>query len=192
MSEKPSIGRPPGPKRCDAYEKQLTDGELLWLHAALLDGKLSRKQIQEKAPKWREGRLMGNRPSTGTLSNIAARLELEEDLRGAEATTETIVEEMAREHPEITQEQLDAFGLKTFTTLSIQSRDVKSFVALQRAQKDRKAQALDEVRFKRETCELFLKWAEDQRARDIATSPVSNADKINQLATLMFGEGWQK
>lgn len=187
MSDKPST-----PRRSDAYEKQLTDGELLWLHGALTDAKLSLPKIRGQAPKWREGNFAGKPPSIGTLHNIRTRIEMEEDLREVEATTETILDELKREQPGITQDQLDAFGLKTFTTLAIQRRDTKAFVSLQRAQKDRKALALDEQRFRRETCELFLKWAEDQRARDIAASPVSNADKIDQLAKLMFGEDWQK
>jgi hypothetical protein len=46
--------------------------------------------------------------------------------------------------------------------------------------------------FQRETCELFLKWSEDKRAQDIASAGISNADKIEQLGQLMFGEGWKK
>lgn len=192
MNPAPHSGRPPGPRRSDAYEKQLTDGELLWLHGALTDAKLSLPKIRLAAAKWREGNFAGKPPSIGTLHNIRTRLELEEDLREVEATTETILDELRREQPDISQEQLDAFGLKTFTTIAIQRRDTKAFVSLQRTQKERQSLALDQQRFKRETCELFLKWAEDQRARDIAAAPVSNADKIDQLASLMFGEDWQK
>lgn len=50
--------------------------------------------------------------------------------------------------------------------------------------------ALAGERFKRETCELFLKWSADTRAAEIATSPASNADKIAKLGALMFGEDW--
>jgi len=45
-------------------------------------------------------------------------------------------------------------------------------------------------KFQRETCELFLRWASDQRAAEIATSTASNTDKIEQLGSLMFGEAW--
>lgn len=45
---------------------------------------------------------------------------------------------------------------------------------------------------KRETCELFLTWSADQRAKDIANSSISNTDKIEQLGQLMFGEDWKK
>lgn len=51
--------------------------------------------------------------------------------------------------------------------------------------------ALDQKRFQRECGELFLKWAEDQRAREIAASPATNAAKIEQLGALMFGEDWK-
>lgn len=51
--------------------------------------------------------------------------------------------------------------------------------------------ALDEKRFQRETCELFVKWAADDKARGIVGSAASNAEKIEQLGQLMFGEGWK-
>lgn len=179
------------PRRSDAYEKQLSDGELLWLHSQLSEAKLSLKKVRTQAPKWRAGKFSGKPPSIGTLHNIKVRLELEEDLAEVEATTETVLDAMKREDPSLSQESLDAFGLKVFTTLAIQRRDAKTFVALQKAQKGRADTALNEARFRRETCELFLQWAADQRARDIAASPTSNAEKIEQLGALMFGEDWE-
>lgn len=49
---------------------------------------------------------------------------------------------------------------------------------------------LDQERFKRETCELFLKWAEDERAKAIASGASSNTEKIAKLGELMFGGDW--
>lgn len=46
-------------------------------------------------------------------------------------------------------------------------------------------------KFRRETCELFTKWAADERARSIAESPMDNAEKIEQLGQLMFGPDWR-
>lgn len=46
-------------------------------------------------------------------------------------------------------------------------------------------------KFQRETCELFVKWSEDQRARDIAGSKgIGSNEKVDQLGKLMFGEDW--
>ncbi len=179
------------PRRADAYEKQLSDGELLGLHQALNDAKLPLDRIRLKAPVWREGRFAGKPPSIGTLHNIRTRLELEEDLREVEATTETILDELKKEQPGLDQATLDDFGMRTFMTLAIQRRDLKGFVALQRARKDRDSLELDEAKFQRETCELFIKWAQDQRASEIANSGASHGDKIAALGQLMFGEDWK-
>jgi hypothetical protein len=49
---------------------------------------------------------------------------------------------------------------------------------------------LDKKRFQRQTCELFLKWAADDRAKKVIDSRDSNSDKIEQLGQVMFGEDW--
>lgn len=53
------------------------------------------------------------------------------------------------------------------------------------------ALALEQQKFQRVTCELFLKWFEDKLARDIASGSSSNSEKINKLGELMFGEDWR-
>jgi hypothetical protein len=54
------------------------------------------------------------------------------------------------------------------------------------AQTDRSL-ALAEERFRRQTCELFLKWRDDQRAIDVADGKGTKDFKIGQLRDLMFG-----
>ena len=58
------------------------------------------------------------------------------------------------------------------------------------SQKDREID-LDEQRYQRETCELFLKWHADKHANELASADTSNADKIEKLGQLMFGDTWQ-
>jgi hypothetical protein len=48
--------------------------------------------------------------------------------------------------------------------------------------------SLAENKYMRETCKLFVAWAADKRAGEITNSPASNADKIERLGQLMFGE----
>lgn len=52
--------------------------------------------------------------------------------------------------------------------------------------------ALAQRKFRVSTCEEFLKWSENEAAKKIATSSASNAEKIEQLGQLMFGEDWKK
>ena len=51
---------------------------------------------------------------------------------------------------------------------------------------------LEQKKFQRLTCDLFLKWREDERARNIADGPGTNDEKIDQLGQAMFGELWGK
>lgn len=46
---------------------------------------------------------------------------------------------------------------------------------------------LDLAKFQRSTCELFLKWHADHRAREIADSKGQQSVKIEDLRQLMFG-----
>ena len=41
------------------------------------------------------------------------------------------------------------------------------------------------------TCEAFLKWFADKRAREIVEGSGSNAEKIERLGQAMFGEDWE-
>lgn len=55
-----------------------------------------------------------------------------------------------------------------------------------------KAHDLARQKFQRDTCNLFLKWNEDSRAQEIAASSGSNADKIEALGHIMFGDEWDE
>lgn len=61
----------------------------------------------------------------------------------------------------------------------------------ERLAQDAQSLELDRQKFQRTTCELFLTWAADQRAKDIAAAPgASNSQKIEAIGKLMFGEDW--
>jgi hypothetical protein len=49
---------------------------------------------------------------------------------------------------------------------------------------------LSRKRFQRTTCELFLKWYDDERAKKVVESRASNSEKLEQLGQEMFGEDW--
>ena len=69
----------------------------------------------------------------------------------------------------------------------IQIQQHEDGIALKRGKLD-----LEREQFQRDTCALFVKWNADQRAKDIAGSTATNADKIEQLGQLMFGEDWKR
>jgi hypothetical protein len=58
----------------------------------------------------------------------------------------------------------------------------------ERLKQNERKLALEEQRFRRQTCELFLKWFDDKRAQEIADGKSAKAIKIEQLKLLMFGE----
>lgn len=58
-------------------------------------------------------------------------------------------------------------------------------------QKDRDF-ALEKAKFKRTTCELFVKWYADKRAQEIMTSGASQSEMIEALGRAMFPDDWGK
>lgn len=119
------------------------------------------------------------------------------------------MEVLRKQSPELSEEKLAQYGASVFNLQAIEEQDPKLFLAIQTAQhkaqmdrlkleqRERQIQQrqegleLEKARFQRETAELFLKWAADQRAKEIAGSNESNAEKIERLGQLMFGEDWK-
>lgn len=207
MSDAPTKKR--GPQWVNSYESQLSDSELLWLHTALLAHHPSDKAIIAKMPVWRDGPRKGQPVSKATLSNIRDRLEAEEDYQAAEANALAMVRERQAREPELSAPELEEYGQRVFTELTILRKDMAGFVTLtsargkallekaklelkvQAEQRQREALVLEKERFRRETCSLFLKWAEDRRALDIASGTAPNSQKIEALGQLMFGDDWK-
>lgn len=150
----------------------------------------------------------GLQTSMAALSQFLSWYSLHEQFRQDESTTEALLEELKREVPALTEEQLDELGQRTFSLLSIRRQDLEGFVAIRsarakaeiekaklqlREQAERRLAEglkLQREKFRRETCELFLKWWEDKQAREIAASSDSFADKIRRLDQLMFPDDW--
>ena len=124
------------------------------------------------------------------------RIEREIASRGS--LTELIVEKLRATKPGFTEEELFSFGQRMFAERAIAMQDPAAWVAMQGAQRDREKVVLKEQeirlaeqKFRRETCELFLKWYEERQAQEIAGSAATHAEKIERLGQLMFGEGWK-
>jgi hypothetical protein len=63
---------------------------------------------------------------------------------------------------------------------------------LKRIEVDQKGEALklETKKFQRTTCELFIKWAADEQAKNIATSDLATDGKIEALGRHLFGDAW--
>ncbi len=113
----------------------------------------------------------------------------------AVSTAHEIAEEAARSPGRFDQATVDAIKQRAFE-LAIaphsDPEDVRAlFSLILKAREQDISQAnleLAQEKFRRETCALFLQWAEDQKAREIASSPATHDTKLDQLYQLMFGE----
>lgn len=66
--------------------------------------------------------------------------------------------------------------------------DRKVEIADRRAHVAEKALALAEDKFELHTCELFLKWYDNQKAREIAEGKGAQTVKVGKLRELIFGK----
>lgn len=79
--------------------------------------------------------------------------------------------------------------VKAFATLRAGETDARRVaIAHEKVALSRQALALERQRFRRQTCEMFLKWYADQRAAAIADGPGTNDDKISALLAYMDKE----
>ncbi|HMO03935.1 MAG TPA: hypothetical protein PKC67_02390 [Kiritimatiellia bacterium] len=63
----------------------------------------------------------------------------------------------------------------------------RTAIADRRAQLAEQALALQQKKFERETCKLFLKWYTSEKAKEIAEGKATNTVKVDQLRQLIFG-----
>lgn len=162
--------------------------------------------LEETAAWLRED---GFSTSRAALSDFFSWYQLKAQFQEDASTTETLVEQLKKDVPNLSEAQLDDLGQRTFSLLAIRRQDLGGFVKVRSArtrgeiekaklQLREQAEArlkeslnLQRQKFQRDTCELFLQWAEDKRAKEIANSPMSNSEKIERLGALMFGEDWK-
>lgn len=121
------------------------------------------------------------------LSWYSARAEA----RASEARVMAFLDEERQLHPELSDAELFAKGQRMFSLLAIATQDPLAWTRVQKVTVLRDVGELERQKFQRQTCELFVKWAADQRAKDISSSSSTNAEKIEALGQLMFGESWQ-
>jgi hypothetical protein len=133
--------------------------------------------------------------STFTLYNPASSGKILELLEEVDAATESGLKKATVENGDSGSQRLPVESLVALAgALSNLRTSEQNDVRLQQnvkrlAQKDEEI-ALAREKFQRETCALFLKWHADQHANELANADTSNAEKIERLGQLMFGETW--
>ena len=126
--------------------------------------------------------------SASAIGEWYSHWQLRQQLRKNESTVEQVLEEMRKGDPRLTQEQLTAAGQAFFSALAIEERDALSWKRVQDVRVKSEVLKLEEKRFQRETCALFLKWCQERKAVAIAEGKASNSEKIEALRQLMFSD----
>lgn len=125
--------------------------------------------------------------SEAALSEFWSWWQLRAALRRREDRVGELVEQLRHEDPAIPEARLFSLGQSVFAALSIAEEDGRTWVNTQRLALERGKLALDRERHETATCEAFLRWYEDKRAREIADSKgMGNAEKIALLRQQMF------
>ncbi len=92
------------------------------------------------------------------------------------------------EHPELGDEELFRRGQRKFSLLSIAEEDPQGWVMIQKAARDKEMASLGWGKFRRETCELYLKWRKDEESNRIAELDIPNEEKIRLLRKHHFAD----
>lgn len=133
----------------------------------------------------------GLETSEAALSVWFSWFTLQSQLKANANAVDTLLADFKSANPNATPDQVQQVGQAFFTSLALQQQDPKQWFMIQQTAIKKEQLSLDRSKFQRETCELFVKWSADQRASAIANSTASNADKIEKLGELMFGEDWK-
>lgn len=117
--------------------------------------------------------------------------QMREDFAQKETLVEEFLEQTKKDNPSITEEKLFEHGQTMFALLALQEKSAKDWKRVQDVRHRRQLVELERQKFQRETAEMFLKWAADRRAQEIAAAGgLGQSEKIEKLGQLMFGEDW--
>jgi len=130
----------------------------------------------------------GLQTSSGALSLFLSWYRLQQRLAVNESTVSSLLEDLKRNDPTLTLEQLEQAGQAFFSKLAIEQEDSLTWKRIQDAKLKLGLLQLNREKFAAQTCELFLKWYGDKRAKEIADSNLSNADKIAALRQTYFAD----
>ena len=180
-----------GPQWNNGYEAELSDSDLFWLHTALQERKPSDKKIRDRLPPWKEGPFKGQKVSLGTLSNIRRRLKAEEDFRDAGASTVELVQKRREREPEISEAELEEYGQRVFTELTIVKQDLQGFMRLRSARNKGRLEK-EKLELKRKEIDLAERRVailerQAKQAKDTLTDPTLTEAERKAKMHQLFG-----
>ncbi|HMJ04695.1 MAG TPA: hypothetical protein VK474_00430 [Chthoniobacterales bacterium] len=132
----------------------------------------------------------GLQTSAAALSGWLSWYLLRDQLQRNESTVDSVLNQLKTARPDLTESELFAAGQSFFSALAIEQRDAKSWKRTQDLRIKAEVLKLEEKKFQRTTCELFLAWHSDKQAREVASSGATNSEKIERLGKMLFGEDW--
>ncbi|MEI6492061.1 MAG: hypothetical protein WCO94_05895 [Verrucomicrobiota bacterium] len=141
----------------------------------------------------------GIKVSISTLSEFVSWWSLRARYLSADARAKQVEELLKSKDPSMTPERIRELGQALFTMEALDSGDAETFVNLEhlklkqdsakfKGSLDLAKYKLDREKFEVESCKRFLSWFKDARAREIADSGLSNADKIARLRETYFAD----
>ncbi|HEY4414480.1 MAG TPA: hypothetical protein VGO57_02215 [Verrucomicrobiae bacterium] len=132
----------------------------------------------------------GLETSLGALSQFFSWYSLKQQMERNESTVETLLEKVAAANTGLSPERIQELGQSFFTAMALEQQDPKAWYLTQQVGLKKEQLLLDRKKFQRETIELFIKWAQDKQALDLATSKQPKSVKMDALGQKMFGDLW--
>lgn len=141
----------------------------------------------------------GIRVSVRAIAEFYSWYRLQRRFSDASQRARHVEELLAQKDASLSPERIRELGQVVFTMEALEEGDKKGYVELEylqlaresaktKAFNEREKLALAREKFEVQSCERFLKWFKDRKAREIAESNLSNSEKIAALRAEYFAD----
>ena len=166
-----------------------------WRKGGFEDWKLKRERLERtrELARYAAEQSRANGASIAEGAQAIASGKLLELLETLDEVIEQKIEQAEGEgdRKQLSAEALVAIAGALGNLRTSEQNDVRLQQNNKRLQQKDEEIAMAREKYQRDTCELFLKWHADTHANELANADTSNADKIEKLGQLMFGETWK-
>lgn len=105
--------------------------------------------------------------------------------------TETFEANFRSHNPDASDEEVRQQVMRFVMMDAAADGDYREAISAARESREIDAERRAREKHMRETCELFIKWYDDQRAKDVLAGKATNEEKIEQIGSLIFGDLWR-